>query len=954
MATISFGPGIKLGSGIKLYNPSDLSYDFNSGYVTLSPSVTVGTSAYTVDLWFNVSSFAIPVYFFGPSARTGAVFNVRLNSATVVQVDSYISTATAFTVPAMSVNIWYHLAVTRNSSGLTSVFLNGVRSSTAPTTITINYGAFNLIGGTNVSGNNGFAQIGFPGYISNFRFISGSNIYDPNATTITVPTRTLTSVTNTKLLTGTNASGVITDLSGNETLTATGTVSPSSYSPFSTYYYSGSFNGSTQYLSLANSASNQMGPFDWTAEAWIYITSYTDANQVVSKGGSTTDWTFGTFNVSGRLYFAIGGTDYFATTGPIVPLNTWCHVALVRSGTTLSTYLNGVLGNTQTGITQNFASTGTLRLGRGRDASTNYLSGYISNARLVKGTAVYTGNFTPSTIPLSRIQSARTNIAALTVSPTYIAYYYSGSFNGTSQRLTVADNISLQFGSSAFTIEGWFYFTSLSSINGLISKGAASFGTGSWSLTTNTSGKLYLAYDSSQLIFDTTLQINTWYHLALVRDGSNIVSAYINGVKETTTGTITTNFNIADSLNIGCGRNTSNFFVGYASNIRLIKGTAVYTGNFTVPTNILRTTQSASTNIAALTGTETSLLTLQDTTIVDNSTNAFTITNTGTVQITSLTTETSLLTLQDATIIDNSNNASTITNTGTVQITSLTPPPFITDKLSNVLSVTALVVAGGGGGGYCASGDGGAGGGGAGGLIYNPTFSILKSIRYTVTVGAGGTAAESQTVIGTAGQNSVFSTLTAVGGGPGGSTQIGSANATILAGGSGGGAGSDGGGIAGGAATAGQGFAGANNSSVAVGSGGGGAGGAGSGASNGPYGGVGLAYSITGSSVYYAGGGGGGKYNIAGGAGGLGGGGTGGTGGGAAVAGTTNTGGGGGGGGGNGVALVGPGAAGGSGIVIIRYTDDNPPATVTGSVTTTVANGYRLYTFTDSGTIFFN
>ena len=83
-------------------------------------------------------------------------------------------------------------------------------------------------------------------------------------------------------------------------------------------------------------------------------------------------------------------------------------------------------------------------------------------------------------------------------------------------------------------------------------------------------------------------------------------------------------------MRIGVNRSTANF-AGYISNLRIVKGTAVYTGNFTVPTNILRTVQSASTNIVALTGTETSLLTLQNATIVDNSTNAFTFTNNNSV-----------------------------------------------------------------------------------------------------------------------------------------------------------------------------------------------------------------------------------------------------------------------------------------------------------------------------------
>jgi hypothetical protein len=68
------------------------------------------------------------------------------------------------------------------------------------------------------------------------------------------------------------------------------------------------------------------------------------------------------------------------------------------------------------------------------------------------------------------------------------------------------------------------------------------------------------------------------------------------------------------------------------------------------------------------------------------------------------------------------------------------------------------------------------------------------------------------------------------------------------------------------------------------------------------------------------------------------------------VAGTINTGGGGGGGQRSGN----QGAAGGSGVVIIRYADSTPAATsTTGSPNVQVSGGYRIYTFTSSGSITF-
>lgn len=249
-------------------------------------------------------------------------------------------------------------------------------------------------------------------------------------------------------------------------------------------------------------------------------------------------------------------------------------------------------------------------------------------------------------------------------------------------------------------------------------------------------------------------------------------------------------------------------------------------------------------------------------------------------------------------------------------------------------SVEYLVVAGGGSGGTAG------GGGGAGGLLTGST-NVFVATSYTVTVGGGGAGGGiAWGGSGNPGSNSVFSSITALGGGYGGH-------------GGGGNGGSGGGGAQGngGSGTAGQGNAGGNgnptNSSY-PGGGGGGASTVGVNASgrDGGAGGNGSSSSITGSSVTYAGGGGGGTRGNNGGSAGAGGSGGGGAGGatGGGTSGTTNTGSGGGGSGGENSGQ--PVGAGGSGIVIIRYTGSQRG---TGG-TVTSSGGYTIHTFTSSGT----
>lgn len=251
------------------------------------------------------------------------------------------------------------------------------------------------------------------------------------------------------------------------------------------------------------------------------------------------------------------------------------------------------------------------------------------------------------------------------------------------------------------------------------------------------------------------------------------------------------------------------------------------------------------------------------------------------------------------------------------------------------LTVKVLIVAGGGGGGGRNVAGYPGGGGGAGGLISNAAYSVTAQ-GYTVTVGGGGAGGTAYGVPGGHGDNSVFGTLTAIGGGGGGVHAVNGAD-----GGSGGG-GSSGGG-AGGAGTSGQGYNGGSGLAGGGSGGGGGAGAVGGNATSvGGVGGVGVTSSISGSSVTYAGGGGGGGglYG-AGGAGGAGGGGAGAIGG-AATAGTANSGGGGGG------TYQGSGGAGGSGIVIFSYVTADFGACTGGTITTDGAN--TVHTFTGSGT----
>jgi hypothetical protein len=176
-------------------------------------------------------------------------------------------------------------------------------------------------------------------------------------------------------------------------------------------------------------------------------------------------------------------------------------------------------------------------------------------------------------------------------------------------------------------------------------------------------------------------------------------------------------------------------------------------------------------------------------------------------------------------------------------------------------TVEILSIAGGGSGGMSTSTNGN-GGGGAGGLVYTSSFATSSATNLSIFVGAGASERGYENSRGNNGGNTTVTSLTTAVGGSGGSSSM-QGFSSVQGGSGGGGAGNNSNGnTAGNPGISGQGYGGGTGVSWA-GGGGGGAGGTGyngseSAQTNRCDGGIGLSYSITGSTDYYAGGGGGG------------------------------------------------------------------------------------------------
>jgi len=209
-------------------------------------------------------------------------------------------------------------------------------------------------------------------------------------------------------------------------------------------------------------------------------------------------------------------------------------------------------------------------------------------------------------------------------------------FDGTGDSLSIANNVALQL-TGAFTMEAWYYplgFPGSGLYDCLLTTGDNSL-SNAIAIYINSSGGIQLYnHVTNAAIFNTAsgVVLNAWNHIAATRNSSNGVDLWLNGVSQGSTVTVSSSFTSTTPTRIGTSSTNQDCY-GYISNVRIVKGVAVYTGAFTLPTSPLAATQSAGTNISAITGTQTSLLTCQSNRFIDNSTNNFTITRNGDTRV---------------------------------------------------------------------------------------------------------------------------------------------------------------------------------------------------------------------------------------------------------------------------------------------------------------------------------
>lgn len=391
-------------------------------------------------------------------------------------------------------------------------------------------------------------------------------------------------------------------------------------------------NGSVRYTDPVSHG--DIAASDFTIESWIYLDSNNLTQRVCTySSGMTTpsDYVFGLDTTLTTLHGFVGSAggiqDVFQTTGS-VSRNIWHHVAMVKAGTTLKLYLDGLLvGSAPVAATINTPTSPTMVIGGERDGTVAF-NGAISNLRLVIGRAIYNTNFNTtspadgadiiSPVPLEIVdQPGVYSTAVLLRVKSPLDFDPNPSidtdvedcmiFNGQSfiQIPDIEDKYNVGDSNEPFTIELWMYALSNNTTQCIISKGGglagfASFGTGyelilnnkslDWVASTGDKVSITLSHANFGVNF-----MRQWTHVAITYDGT-ATRMHINGRVVATAATphaydYTKDkwhvFKIGDSHTVHNVKSSKIYF-GYLSNIRIVKGTCLYsTANF-IPDRTLR------------------------------------------------------------------------------------------------------------------------------------------------------------------------------------------------------------------------------------------------------------------------------------------------------------------------------------------------------------------------------
>lgn len=604
------------------FGGSSALFDGTGDFLTVDNLASNVTDDYTFECWvrFNAlpSSGAFMMLATGDGNRYFGLLNnsgtQRWESSVMTGSNQYVARYT----PTITTGVWYHIALVKSGSTLT-LYHNGTSQTATTIAGTMTSTSTLFTSSTNILGAYTSSNHSLNGWMDEIR-ISKSARYTTNFTPSTTP---FVNDDNTVLLihaNGTDATTFFEDDNGIRASTGLVGTGSAAISTAQSRFGGSSLRtvaANETKISFENAPLNAIGTGDFTIE---FFTRLDAVNQTTKVFLFTNEGNAGRRGIqlnNQTVLYTISGSTVI-TTANVLSANTWHHIALVRVGTTTRLYVDGVDRGNTVGDSSSLASTGNNTIA---NLATGFTpTGYIDEFRMSK-VARYTAAFTAPTAPFvndsdttllihfdgtdastvfrddngqGRAQNGiRTNGNAQISTAQSQFGGASALFDGTGDFLTIPNNSAFNFGSNAFTIEGWVRatnFTNFPSIMGMATIGSND----GWTLQFTSGGLLYFECGvnggNADLPINTSaFSANTWTHFAFVRSG-NTLYAFRNGTLDSSvsfTGSInssTANLIIGDGYGISSGLwAASQDFNGYLDEIR-ISNTARYTAGFTPST----------------------------------------------------------------------------------------------------------------------------------------------------------------------------------------------------------------------------------------------------------------------------------------------------------------------------------------------------------------------------------
>jgi len=360
------------------------------------------------------------------------------------------------------------------------------------------------------------------------------------------------------------------------------------------------FDGSGDYLSIPISNDFSFGSGDFTIDMWINRANTAQNKRLITNQDIPTGHGFNLY-ISPTNQIVLGDTGI--NTGQVVTseaiADTWTHFAAVGYNNTITLYINGVAKGNQTYTALSTPVVG-LQIGRVASQVEYDMNGYIDELRISKGIARWTSNFSGSLPSVPYTSDANTKLLlhfdgdvsdsahVVTVngdpqlSATTAKFDGSMYFDGNGDYLSVPDSDDWDFTAGDYTIDLWVKHDGPGAHEGYVAHRQDS--THVWYLGNKpASGMYWLMYNNGIAVIienqGNGITDTNWHHVALVK-AADVYKIYVDGIEVgTTTNSSLPTF--TGPLYIGKVDTGIYEFAGYIDELRISKGIARWTSNFT-------------------------------------------------------------------------------------------------------------------------------------------------------------------------------------------------------------------------------------------------------------------------------------------------------------------------------------------------------------------------------------